>query len=105
MSQQQHKGPFNYTHKHAKHTGSTTTSGPGVGLSGSRQMPDRTIHHPPIAMYCIGGGGVLFGLAPNGRPIFTPFRSFSALFTPNAPSPHVGKQPIAFLTFPLSPHL
>ncbi len=72
MSQQQHKGPFNYTTKHAKHTG-TTTTGPGVGLSGSRQMPDRTIHHPPIAMYFIGGGGVLLGLATNGWQMFTTF--------------------------------
>ena len=96
MSQQQHKGPFNYTNKHAKHTG-TTTSGPGVGLSGSRQMPDRTIHHPPIAMYFIGGGGVLLGLATNGWQMFTTFIAFWSLLNPNGMPVDVGKQPMDFM--------
>ena len=96
MSQQQHNGPFNYTTKHAKHTG-TTTSGPGVGLSASRQMPDRTIHHPPIAMYFIGGGGVLLGLATNGWQMFTTFIAFWSLLNPNGTPVDVGKQPMDFM--------
>ncbi len=96
MSQQQSKGPFNYTHKHAKQTGNTTT-GPGVGLSGSRQMPDRTIHHPPIAMYFIGGGGVLLGLATNGWQMFTTFVAFWSLLNPNGTPVDAGKQPMDFM--------
>jgi len=93
MSQQQQKGPLNYLNKHAKHTGNNT-SGPGVGQSFSRQMPDRTIHHPPIAMYVIGGGGVLLGLATNGWQMFTTFIAFWSLLNPNGTPVDVGKQPM-----------
>src|SRR5260221_2675290 len=89
MSQQQHKGPFNYTTKHAKHTG-TTTSGPGVGLSGSRQMPDRTIHHPPIAMYFIGGGAVLFVRPTKLCEIVSPLIAVWLLAYPPSAPVHAG---------------
>ena len=96
MSQQQSRGPFNYTSKHARQTNNNAT-GPGVGLSGSRQMPDRTIHHPPIAMYFIGGGGVLLGLATNGWQMFTTFVAFWSLLNPNGTPVDVGKQPMDFM--------
>src|SRR5215471_19356757 len=92
--------PFNYT-KSAQNTGSTTSSGQtttttGVGVSKSPQMPDRTIHHPPIAMYIIGGSGVLLGIGTNLFQMFTTFIAFWSILNPNGSLVDLGKQPMDF---------
>ncbi len=94
-------GPYNYTKRTAHSTGSTNSSGPtttahGVGVSKSPQMPDRTIHHPPIAMYVIGGGGVLLGIATNFFQMFTTFIAFWGILNPNGTPVDLGKQPMDF---------
>jgi hypothetical protein len=94
--------PYNYTKRTTQSTGSTNSSGPtttasGVGVSKSPQMPDRTIHHPPIAMYVIGGGGVLLGCATNFFQMFTTFIAFWGILNAAGTPVDLGKQPMDFM--------
>jgi hypothetical protein len=93
--------PYNYTKRTAQSTDSTNLSGSnatahGVGVSKSPQMPDRIIHHPPIAMYVIGGGGVLLGVATNFFQMFTTFIAFWGILNPSGTPVDLGKQPMDF---------
>jgi hypothetical protein len=106
---QQHKGPYNYTRdaRRAAHGGTSTapphtTSGNHTGTGGGvmgrlrKQAPDTTVHQPPIAMYVIGGAGVLLGMGTNGWQMFTTFIAFWAILNPNGTPVDLGKQPMDF---------
>lgn len=80
---------FNYTNK-------KSSISSGVHLSRPGQAPDRTILHPPIAMYTIGGGGCLLGLGANFFQMFTTFIAFWSLLNPGGSKVDLGKQPMDF---------
>ncbi|MBV8822760.1 MAG: hypothetical protein JO123_08220 [Ktedonobacteraceae bacterium] len=89
MTQQQ---PKNYLHKKGQQQ-----HGPNTTRVFVRQMPDTTIHHPPGAMFFIGGLGILAGLAANVWQFITTFTAFWTMFNPRGTVIDPGKQPVLFV--------
>lgn len=61
-----------------------------------RQIPDQTVHHPPGAMFLLGGFGVLFGFCANIWQLITTFTAFWTMFNPKGSPVDPGKQPVVF---------
>lgn len=89
MAQQQQ--PKNYLHKKGQQ------NGPNKTRVFVRQMPDTTIHHPPGAMFLIGGVGILAGLAAIVWQSITTFTAFWIMFNPKGTPVDPGKQPVLFI--------
>ena len=90
MSQQQHSKPFNYLHNKGKQ------SGHRIKQKFARSLPDQTVHHPPGAMFLLGGFGILFGFAANVWQMVTTFTAFWSMFNPRGSAVDPGKQPAVF---------
>jgi hypothetical protein len=89
MAQQQ---PRNYT-KHGKQQ----QAGASKTRVFVRSLPDQTVHHPPGAMFAIGGLGVLFGFGGNIWQMITTFTAFWVMFNPKGTPVDPGKQPAIFM--------
>jgi hypothetical protein len=110
QQQPQQRAPYNYT----KHKGGTTGSassassangstssgsqkqqqGPGIGATMKRQMPDATLHHPPIVMFAIGGIGTLAGTGTNVWQMITTYIAFWSMLNPSHSPTDLQSQPM-----------
>lgn len=60
------------------------------------QLPDRTAHHPPVALFALGAIGVLAGFGTNCWQLVTTFTGVWSMFNPNGSPIDLGKQPALF---------
>jgi hypothetical protein len=92
----QQRKTYNYLNHHntKQHNG---RPGQGTGRLFARQIPDQTIHHPPGAMFVLGGLGILFGFGANLWQMMTTFTAFWTMFNPANTPVTPGKQPVVFL--------
>ena len=97
MSQQQHRKPFNYLNKNKN----KNRGGGGPSSQQHKQFtrlkPDSSIHVPPIAMYLLGGLGVVFGLGANCWQWFTTFSAMMDIMTPNGTRVSNASQPLKYV--------
>jgi hypothetical protein len=68
----------------------------GSGKTMSDKLPDDTVHLPPIALFALGGIGVLAGLATNCWQVITTFVAFWSMFNPKAKPVDFQRQPVLF---------
>ena len=86
MAQQQ--VPKDYTQRFK---GST---GPKYGKPLQDKLPDETVHLPPIALFALGGIGVLAGILTNIWQMITTFVAFWSMFNPKARPFDFQRQPV-----------
>ena len=105
MAHQKRK-PLNYLGKNqGRHTNTTGTPPGGKSTfspkQGSKQFtrltPDASSHVTPIAMYILGGFGVLTGLLANGWQWFTTFSAMMMVMTPSAKQFNNSNQPLKYV--------
>src|SRR6266702_7077724 len=92
MSTSQQQAPKDYTQRFK---GSTT--GRSGGKTTADKLPDETIHLPPIALFALGGIGVLAGLLCNLWQMITTFVAFWSLFSPKGRAVDFQKQPVLII--------
>lgn len=92
LSQQQNTKQFNYLHNKGKQS---RQHGP-LKQKLARSLPDQTVHHPPGAMFLLGGLGILFGFGANLWQMVTTFTAFWSMFNPKGTPVDPGKQPAVF---------
>lgn len=89
MSQQsQQTTPRDYTQRFK---GSTTRL---TGKPLQDKLPDETVHLPPIALFALGGIGVLAGILTNIWQMITTFVAFWSMFNPQARPFDFQRQPV-----------
>jgi hypothetical protein len=96
LSQQQHRKPFNYLNKKRDKNKGSAGPSPQQNKQFSRLRPDASIHVPPIAMYILGGLGVVFGLGANCWQWFTTFSAMMDIMTPNGTRVNNASQPLKY---------
>jgi hypothetical protein len=96
LSQQQQRKPFNYLHKKKEKHKSSAGPSPQQNKQFSRLRPDVSIHVPPIAMYILGGLGVVFGFGANCWQWFTTFSAMMDIMTPNGTRVNNASQPLKY---------
>src|SRR5258708_10673687 len=92
MSQQ---GPINYLNKKKNKGGGNPP--PQQNKQFTRLKPDSSIHVPPIAMYLLGGLGVVFGFVANCWQWFTTFRAMMDIMAPNGTRASNTTQPLKYV--------
>ncbi len=95
LSQQQNRKPFNYLNKKKNKGGGGPP--PQQHKQFTRMKPDSSIHVPPIAMYLLGGLGVVFGFGANCWQWFTTFSAMMDIMTPNGTRVSNASQPLKYV--------
>ncbi len=105
MAHQKQK-PLNYLGKNQRQGANPAGGKPGGNTNfthkqGHRQFtrlkPDASSHVPPIAMYILGGFGVLTGLLTNGWQWFTTFSAMMMVMTPSLKQFDNRSQPLKYV--------